>query len=194
MKNYINGGLYGVQMQQDTVLFLLNLNNMKYIIVLIFTLITIKSSAQECKTDIIELDSYELTNTKFNILIDSLIAVASRCDYYSDSLLFSIRTYEEEGSTGIYYVKVEAFYNKKYIITLSPIGFINYKNHDFFLFVENNDKLFTYCNKPKVKLTIKSPIYKGLVFDRGLRLNYMVYNFDGENFKFLGGTPYKCPD
>ncbi len=167
---------------------------MKYIIVLIFTLITITSSAQKYKIDIVELDCYELANPKFIVLIDSIIDVVSKCDYYSDSLLFSIRTYEKEDSSGIYYVKVEAFYNKKNITTLSPIGFINYKNHDFFLFVELNDKLFTSCGKPKVKLTIKTPIHKGLVFDRGITLDYMVYNFDGENFRFTGGTPSGCPD
>ena len=167
---------------------------MKYIIILIFGLITIISNAQKYKIDIVELDRYEFANDKFINLIDSIIDVVSKCDYYSDSLLFEIRTVKEPGDSGIYLIRIDPFYKTEYILTMDPYGFINYKKHIFFLWVDLNNQLVVLRNKSKRKFIIKTPIYEEVILDRPLVFDYISFYFDGENFKFSCRSPdYNCP-
>ena len=164
---------------------------MKYIviglIVYLFVGVTTTCRSQEYKTDSVKLTYYKLAQKEFIVLIDSFVLHETEREYYSDSLLFSIRIFKDDDSSNLYFIVIESFYDMGSIINLHPEGFTIYKNHFIFIYGEIPNELFSLSSKPKEEFIIKEEIYTTLVIRKEDDIfTLRTYSFDGLRFNTIG--------
>lgn len=82
-----------------------------------------------------------IADTSLNSIFDSVVCFEKNCDYYTDSLFFTIKL-KQIKSDSLFALNIQSNNNMRTAINLDPDGYLYYKEHLFMVYGSDNGVFF----------------------------------------------------
>lgn len=135
-------------------------------------------------TNKIKLSFIKEVNADFVSIVDNLIDSEKKCEYYTDSLFFSISVMEYPERLGKIYLEIESCKDKSLIWHFKPLAFFKRNKHLFYVYNAIPKKLFLLMDNP-IEFSYEKTERTDDVITNDDSFSHWIYLFYNNKFSLL---------